>query len=300
MGDDDPSKQDMPESQSPPGQLMAAAASDTAVWRDDRPVWQRLAPMDSWSPPLCDKALQAARDPGAPQHGHTDDEADPVWQTRLELQGRRAAGAGLAVTLAAAALWSLWPGLTPADGARRLPPDAAGLDTVPQWLLASREPALAPDAPSAQLSAAAPVADLAAAVTESNAAACIAAAAPTEPAPLKIAQPQTDAFEPSGFTASSLADLTAFVGKYAQKAAPARHARRLSRKEAAAPQVTPAPAIPKASSAPKPALARIKPAGPLSQFAHGVDIAGTGAQSGLTNLVLGVRRLLTPRRAKSG
>lgn len=318
MGHDDPSRQDTPENTAPPGKAVAAEARGSEHGRDCRPVWQRLAPIDSWTLPHCNKAPEEARGPGAlhtgPQHGETEDEqtddeqTGAVWQTRLELQGQRAAGAGLTVTLAAAALWLLWPGLTPADDAQRLPPDAAGLVAATQWPLAPGEPAAAadpPDAPSPQLFVAVPVVDLAAALSVSPAAACIPAAAAIEHTPPEFAQPRTIVFEPGGVTADSRPDLAAFSAghtqKAAQKAAPARHARGLSRKEAAAPPpAAPAPAIIKARTAAKLVLARTEPAGPLRQIAHGVDIAGTGAQSGLTNLVLGVRRLLAPRRAKSG
>ena len=270
---------------------------------DDRPVWQRLAPMDSWTLPLCEQSVEGARASGFSQRqdAATGDDFTPPWQTPLELQTRRAAGAGLLLALFAG-LWMLWPQLTPVLSFAPAALQAAG-DKVGE----------------AELAVAA-AADL----TGGAATAFALTPAPPNETPQKSETMKNIAEVAAGavsgwagrFAAATyeLADRAAAMG--ASSARPSQGPLQSAAGIGLAPRpktrvsaTAPAPArrslARRAAATPKPparpVTAGAAAATPLDQITRGIDVAGTGAQSGLTNLVIGVRRLLAPpKRGASG
>ena len=273
------------------------------AWLDDRPVWRRLAPIDSWTLPLCEPSTEGARASNFIQSQDTaaGDDFTPAWQTPLELQTRRAAGAGLMLALFAG-LWMLWPQLPSVLSFAPVALQAAG-DKVGE-----AEPAVAA------------AADLA------SGAATAFALTPEPPnetlqkseAMQNIAEVAAGAVSgwAGRFAAATyeLADRAAAMGasgKRLSQGPPQRadgigHAPRFKAKVSA---MAPAPVrrnlARRAASTPKPPARPVSDgasaATPLDQITHGIDVAGTGAQSGLTNLVIGVRRLLAPpKRGVSG
>ena len=276
-----------------------ASLAPVAVWPDDRPVWQRLAPIDSWTLPFCEQLADRARAAsfalrqiaaaGGPACAAGDGFAPP-WRTTLELHPQRAAGAVLTLALIAG-LWTFGPRLTPDFSIAPKALQAAGGE------VGALEPAVAAPA------------DLA------NGAATAFALTPAPPGETwqksETLQNITNAAAAvSNWAGRFAAAASNLVGRAIalpanarppQSAASLRLAPRAKTKVSAiAPSADRHSIVRRAAATLKPPVRPVTDGAaavtPFDQITHGIDVAGTGAQSGLTNLVIGVRRLLAPQK----
>lgn len=254
-----------------------ALGVQNAAAADDRPVWQRLAPMDDWARPFIEGGSAAPAPEGAgsrlsqpeiQRDGKSDGFAGHNGISRLHLtraqKTSRAAGGGFGALLAGAALWLAWPPQETPSQTAAIPAAFMAVAVLPDAgpsapLQLHEAPQAAPVAPSGSAAVPAPQQD---------------AAAPPAARPL-------------------------LPGAPGQRTGVGRVAPRHMPRDRAAPGAAPraVPARPEAPS--KPEANGTKAKTPLEGLARGINAAGTGAQSGLTHLMLGVRRLFLPPRGKA-